>query len=69
MGEEIEDGRAPAPVIDRAMLELLVCPQTGGLLTYDEAAQELVSEKAGLAYPVRAGLPVLLVSQARQLDE
>ena len=58
-----------APTIDPLLLELLVCPQTGGPLAFDETAQELVSERAGLAYPVRSGLPVLLISEARALDE
>ena len=55
--------------IDPRMLELLVCPQTHGPLTFDEAAQELRSDKAKLAFPVRSGLPVLLVSEARALED
>ena len=51
------------------MLELLVCPQTKGTLDYDEAAQELISKKAKLAYPVRDGVPILLVSEARPLED
>lgn len=53
--------------IDAALLEILVCPVTRTPLHYDEAAAELISEAAGLAYPVRDGVPVLLVEQARSL--
>ena len=55
-------------LLDPKMLELLVCPQTKATLTFDEEAQELVSKKAGLAYPVRDGMPILLISEARVLD-
>ncbi|WP_176084972.1 Trm112 family protein [Martelella sp. HB161492] len=55
------------PRIDPRMLELLVCPLTKGRLTYDREAGELVSEKARLAYPIRDGVPIMLVSEARQL--
>lgn len=57
------------PTIDKALLDILVCPLTKGVLIYDETAQELVSEKAGLAYPVRDGIPILLVDEARKLPE
>lgn len=57
------------PVLNVKMLELLVCPQTKGNLEYDEAAQEMVSKKAKLAYPVRDGVPILLISEARHLDD
>ena len=53
--------------IDPWLLEKLVCPATRTPLRYDEARQELVSESAGLAYPVRDGVPVLLVEEARTL--
>ncbi len=53
--------------IDPKLLEILVCPMTRGKLVYDEAAQELVSEKAGLAYPIRDGVPVMLIEEARKL--
>lgn len=58
----------PAP-IDPKLLELLVCPLTKAPLRYDRAAQELVSEKAGLAYPIRDGIPIMLVDEARKLGE
>jgi len=54
--------------IDPALLGVLVCPVTRTPLRYDEAAKELVSEAAGLAYPVRDGVPVMLVEAARRLD-
>ena len=50
------------------MLEALICPQTRQRLKYDAAAQELISTAAHLAYPIRDGIPVLLVDEARQLD-
>lgn len=54
--------------VDPKLLEILVCPVTKSTLRYDEAAQELVSEEAGLAYPIRDGIPVMLVDEARPLD-
>ena len=54
--------------VDRKMLEALVCPVTQGLLNYDAERQELVSRNAGLAFPIRDGIPIMLVSEARQLD-
>ncbi|WP_179378159.1 Trm112 family protein [Jannaschia marina] len=53
---------------DRKMLEALVCPQTNGPLSYDAEAQELVSKSARLAYPIRGGIPIMLVDEARKLD-
>ena len=55
--------------IDPKLLEILVCPLTKGPLRYDHAAQELVSEQAGLAYPIRDGIPIMLVDEARRLDD
>ncbi|WBU65768.1 Trm112 family protein [Paracoccus aerodenitrificans] len=49
------------------MLEALVCPVTHATLRYDAAAQELISEAAGLAFPIRAGIPIMLIDEARQL--
>jgi uncharacterized protein YbaR (Trm112 family) len=54
--------------IDPKLLEILVCPMTKGPLRYDEAAQELISDQAGLAYPIRDGIPIMLVDEARKLD-
>ena len=55
--------------IDPKLLEILVCPLTKGPLRYDHEAQELVSDQAGLAYPIRDGIPIMLVDEARRLDE
>ncbi|KPA21177.1 hypothetical protein shim_26420 [Shimia sp. SK013] len=56
------------PGFDRRMLEALVCPQTRATLEYDAAKQELISRGAGLAFPIRNGIPVMLVDEARTLD-
>ena len=58
----------PTSLIDTKMLELLVCPLTQGSLKWDREKNELVSEKARLAYPIRDGIPIMLVSEARKLD-
>ncbi len=54
--------------VDRHMLEALICPQTHTTLRYDETRQELISEAARLAFPIREGIPVMLVDEARPLD-
>ena len=54
--------------VDPKLLEILVCPLTKGPLRYDTEAQELISEQAGLAYPIRDGIPIMLVDEARALD-
>jgi uncharacterized protein len=53
---------------DRRMLEALICPRTQTTLSYDAEKQELVSKAAGLAYPIRNGIPVMLVDEARVID-
>ena len=58
-----------SPSVDPKLLEILVCPLTKGPLRYDREAQELISEQAGLAYPVRDGIPIMLIDEARRLDE
>lgn len=55
--------------VDPKLLEILVCPLTKAPLQYDRAAQELISKKAGLAYPIRDGIPVMLVDEARKITE
>jgi uncharacterized protein len=55
--------------VDPKLLEILVCPLTKGPLVYDREAQELVSEEAGLAYPIRDGIPIMLVDEARPLSD
>jgi uncharacterized protein YbaR (Trm112 family) len=57
----------PSPV-DPRLLEILVCPLTKGPLEYDAAAGELISRRAGLAYPVRDGIPIMLIEEARKLE-
>lgn len=52
----------------RQLLEVLVCPITRTTLEYDKAAQELVSRAAGLAFPIRDGIPIMLADEARELD-
>ena len=54
--------------VDPKLLEILVCPVTKEPLVYDAAAQELISEKAKLAYPIRDGIPIMLPDEARALD-
>lgn len=54
--------------VDPKMLELLVCPLTHGRLVLDRERNELVSEKAHLAYPIRDGIPIMLVSEARKIE-
>ena len=55
--------------IDPKLLEILVCPLTKTTLQYDAAAQELISRAAGLAYPIRNGVPLMTVESARRLDD
>lgn len=54
-------------MLDKKLLQILVCPVTKAPLDYDETAQELVCKASGLAYPVRDGIPVLLADEARVL--
>ena len=55
--------------VDSKLLEILVCPLTKGPLRYDRERQELISRSAGLAYPIRDGVPIMLPGEARQLSE
>ena len=55
--------------IDPKLLEILVCPLTRRPLRYDAERQELVSEQAGLAYPIRDGIPIMLVDEARTVED
>lgn len=66
---EVPPGRPAISAIDPKLLELLVCPLTKTTLTYDAAAQELISHKARLAYPIRDGIPIMLPEEARHLDD
>jgi uncharacterized protein YbaR (Trm112 family) len=64
--ETMTDTRAG---VDPKLLEILVCPVTKGPLSYDAERQELVSRQAGLAYPIRDGIPIMLPDEARTLSE
>lgn len=55
-------------IFDRRMLEALICPRSHATLKYDNTRQELVSQTANLAYPIRNGIPILLIDEARVLD-
>lgn len=55
--------------VDPRLLEILVCPVTKSALSYDRDHDELISREAGLAYPIRDGIPIMLPEEARQLDE
>ena len=55
--------------LDPKLLEILVCPLTKTSLDYDAERQELISRAAGLAYPIRDGIPIMLPEEARKLDE
>lgn len=54
--------------LDPKLLEILVCPLTKVPLRYDAAAQELISDQAGLAYPIKDGIPIMLVDEARKIE-
>jgi uncharacterized protein YbaR (Trm112 family) len=55
--------------VDPKLLEILVCPLTKGPLTLDASKSELISKQANLAYPIRDGIPIMLIEEARQLDD
>ena len=59
----------PSKTVDPKLLDLLVCPLTKAPLRYDRERQELISEQAGFAYPIRDGIPIMLVDEARPLEE
>lgn len=62
----IDEPNTPRP--DPRLLEMLVCPLTRGPLRYDPARYELISDKAGLAFPIRNGIPIMLIDEARPLE-
>jgi hypothetical protein len=65
----MSEAEAPAGgPVDPRLLEILVCPITKGPLRYDSVRGELVSEQAGLAYPIRDGIPIMLPDEARRLE-
>lgn len=59
----------PMRSVDPKLLEILVCPITKGPLIYDREKQELISKRAGLAFPIRDGMPIMLPDEARALSE
>ena len=69
INKSMEQPTEAAPAVDPKLLELLVCPLTKSLLIYDAAAQELISRQAGLAYPIRNGVPLMIEDAARPLDD
>lgn len=66
MTDDEDPSHNPTPT-DRRMLEALVCPVTQDTLSYDAGRQELVSRAIGLAFPIRDGIPIMLVSEAREI--
>ena len=67
--QETTRAKADAHAVDPKLLEILVCPLTKQTLSYDRDAQELISKKARLAYPIRDGIPIMLVEEARELAD
>jgi uncharacterized protein len=65
----MSEPKPPVPSYDRHMLEALVCPLTQARLRFDAERQELISEAAKLAFPIRDGIPIMLVDEARKLDD
>ena len=59
----------PRSAVDPKLLDILVCPATKSPLRYDRERQELISDQAGLAYPIKDGIPIMLVDEARTLGE
>ena len=64
-----DEQQPPVSAVDPKLLDILVCPLTKSTLRYDREHQELISEQAGLAYPIRDGIPIMLVEEARPLSE
>jgi uncharacterized protein YbaR (Trm112 family) len=62
------DSAADHPKTGPKLLEALVCPATGGRLEYDAQAGELISKTAMLAYPIRSGIPIMLIDEARKIE-
>ncbi|MDP1625918.1 Trm112 family protein [Parvibaculum sp.] len=69
MTDTQEAARAPKMEVDPKLLEILVCPVTKTTLRYDRERQELISDKARLAFPIRDGIPIMLTDEARPLDD
>ena len=69
MSDSERKGPAGSAAVDPKLLEILVCPVTKQPLRYDKEAGELISNAAGLAFPIRDGIPIMLVDEARALDD
>ena len=68
MTQDIDDRDGSDQPVDNCLLNLLVCPVTKGPLEYDERNNELISRQLGKAFPVRAGVPIMLIDEARDLE-
>ncbi|MCB8880515.1 Trm112 family protein [Acidisoma cellulosilytica] len=68
-GETAEETAVPAQPVDPRLLEILVCPLSKQPLVYDRDRGELISRAAGLAYPIRGGIPIMLPDEARALED
>ena len=64
----MSDGQPDAQKISPKLLESLVCPASGGRLEYDAEKGELISKTAMLAYPIRSGIPIMLIDEARKIE-
>jgi uncharacterized protein YbaR (Trm112 family) len=69
MADDATPPEDDGPELDPRLLEILVCPVTHGRLIWDREAKELISQSAGLAYPVRQGVPIMLPEEARTLED
>lgn len=69
MSQESENTKINYGKVDPKLLEILACPLTKTPLRYDEAAGELISDEAALAFPIRDGIPIMLVEEAREIDQ
>lgn len=66
--EPKSEKRSDIETVSGKLLEALTCPASGGKLDYDREKQELISKRAQLAFPIRSGIPIMLLSEARKLD-
>lgn len=69
MTEKSKDNKINYGKLDPRLIDVLACPVTKNPLSYDEEAQELISKKAKLAFPIRDGIPIMLVEEARELED
>lgn len=68
MTDKADEPVSEKPLFDRRMLEALVCPISQATLSYDADRQELISKSTKLAFPIRGGIPIMLVSEAREIE-